>query len=160
MRKVVSTAALAAVLLTAPGMVPEARADHSRWTVGAGFSIGHLVFNIVLGSPYQRSHAGYYFRARNPFRDDRYSCNRLCFKERDHYYHDPQCPALLHHFKRHRYNPYDVFESYAPYDDTPYLQYRDRDQHEHRSYDRGYRYRDDHRRSHRSRGRSCPYRPY
>lgn len=169
MRKTLSTLALAAVLLTAPGMVPEARADHSRWTLGTGFSIGHFVFNIVLGSPYRSAHAGYYFRARDAFHYDGYTCNRSCFKEQDHYYHDPQCPALLHHFKRHRQNPYDVFESYAPYDDEPVLQYRDH--RERRSYrDRSYndhdhnrRYRGGHgssHRSHRSHGRACPYRPY
>ena len=172
MRKILIAAIAATILLMSPGLVPPAHADHPQWFVGTTFSIGRVHFNVVARNP-SYGPAGYYFRVAQPFRYPGHRCTSRCFKGARHSYHDPHCPALLHHFGRHRQHPHAAFDRYAPPHSGYYVQYRDRgyddDYDDYDDDDRRYRSRSryDDRRGHRHRRHhhrnaphppSCPYR--
>ena len=151
MRKILIAAAAATVLLLSPGLVPPAHADHPQWFVGTTFSIGRVHFNVVARNP-SYGPAGYYFRVAQPFRYPGQRCTSHCFKGARHSYHDPHCPARLHHFGRHRQNPHAAFDRYAPPHREFYLQYRQRGHDDDDYDDRDDDYDDDDRR-YRSRNR-------
>jgi hypothetical protein len=131
-----------------------AEAGHARFYLGTGFEIGRLRFHLALG--HRRHHPGYWYRLREPFSYRQVRCGSRCFHDGDHDYHDLRCPVVHHHFRRHGYDPYRVFDRYAPRTDAygydsydPYERDRDRDRWRSRRR-RGYRYEDD------DDDRSCP----
>ncbi len=104
-------AALTLILLILPAAPAAASPFH--FSIGTAFSLGPLHFNLVLQSP-RLGPPLYFFRTAEPFRDRGYGCSTRCYRDGGHSYHDPHCPALLHHLEAYGYNPYDVFERWAP----------------------------------------------
>jgi len=157
-----------ALLLT---LAPPASADHGNdWYVGAGFRIGGIFFNIVLGGRgYDRPH--YYYRTRDRLDYPGYRCTSACFRQDRYSYHAPNCPVAGHHLDRYHQDPYEVFDRYAPYygdrDDYGYRdrydgrrddgRYYDDRRYDDRRYDG--RYYDRHRGTWRDRHHRRPHRP-
>lgn len=113
MRKsLVSLVALVAMLGSLMISFP-AEAGHRDWVVGTGFHIGHMSFQLVFRDS-DRGRPNYYYRTGGHFRESRHRCTDRCFKEDNHYFHDAYCPRMLSHLEGNHYNPYDIFERYAP----------------------------------------------
>ena len=117
MRKVLLTAALAATALLAPGLVPQARADHEWLAIGHAFRVGHAQIAFFFGRPgfgHGYHQPAYYYRYDRPIRYRGHHCSRYCFREARQYYHHDSCPLVRAHFHAHRVDPRWAFEQYAP----------------------------------------------
>ncbi len=162
-RGLVSVVAMMAVVGSLMAAFP-AEAGHRDWVIGSLFRIGSMSFHLVFRD-FDHGRPNYYYRTGGHFRESRHRCNDRCFKENDYYFHDAYCPRLLSHFDDHRYNPYNVFERYAPrpngYSDREH--YGSREHYDGRSEwrddrrDDSSRWRHQHRRHHRH-DNSCRYR--
>lgn len=158
--KLLGIATVLSILLVGLAATP-AEAGHSDWYIGGGFRIGPIHFNLVLGHPGHRRHAGhYYYRTHDHLAYDGYRCNDRCFKERRYTYHDVYCPVVLRHYEVQRWNPYRTFERYAPrygryYGQGPYDEYRGRTPYRRHYYERRYHHRDRYEERH----PRHPYRP-
>jgi hypothetical protein len=128
--------ALTLLLSLAPAF--PAMADHghisAHFSAGTLFSIGPLHFDIQLRSPRIGGPPIYFYRAHEAFHDHSYRCTSRCYREGSYYYHDPDCPALLHHFDAYGYDRYENFDRWAPGYGDSYLYYRGHD----RRYDSRY----------------------
>ncbi|HEX4952009.1 MAG TPA: hypothetical protein VF017_01250 [Thermoanaerobaculia bacterium] len=149
------------------------QADPGRWHAGAGFQVGGIHFNIVLGRPGHDRAGHYYYRSREPFSYRHTRCGSRCFHDDGYDYHHQSCPLVSRHLNHFRLDPEQVFGHYAPSFEGDRYDRRDRyDRHD--RYDRYDRYdrrgrsgwHDDDRyyfeyrdRRHRHRrGQACPYR--
>lgn len=149
MRKVLVTAALAAAAMLAPGLVPEARADHEWLAAGHAFRVGHAHVSFLFGRPalgFGFHQPVYYYRYDRPIQYRGHRCSRYCFREARHFYHHDSCPLVRAHFRAYRVDPRWAFERYAPRYDSVHPGYgydyrggdgwRDRDPRYDRRYDR------------------------
>jgi hypothetical protein len=134
MRKTLTVAGLAVVMLAAPAFVPTASAD-PNWFVGAGFRIGPIAFSLVLGSPHRGPEA-YYWRTSQRFAYRGARCSDACFLDHGVYYHASTCPLVHRHLDRYGYDTRAVFTRYAPrYYDYGYRDRRDRGHYRYDRYD-------------------------
>lgn len=139
MRKVLLTAALAATALLAPGLVPQARADHEWLAIGHAFRLGAAHVALVFGRPafgHGYHQPAYYYRYDRPIRYRGHQCSRYCFRDARHFYHHDSCPLVRAHFHAHRVDPRWAFERYAPRYRSGYPERR---YHDDRYSDRRYR---------------------
>ncbi|MFN7961353.1 MAG: hypothetical protein U0002_08790 [Thermoanaerobaculia bacterium] len=105
---------LALALLVTPLFTLPAQAGQFHFSVGAGFRIGGLHFNLVLG--HSDHHHGYYFRTADPFSYGHLSCSDRCFRDGGYTYHDRSCPLVRHHLDRYHVDGRWLFDRYAPSD--------------------------------------------
>ncbi|HRC85542.1 MAG TPA: hypothetical protein PK413_08035, partial [Thermoanaerobaculia bacterium] len=100
---------LALALLVTPLFTLPAQAGQFHFSVGAGFRIGGLHFNLVLG--HSDHHHGYYFRTADPFSYGHLSCSDRCFRDGGYTYHDRSCPLVRHHLDRYHVDGRWLFDS-------------------------------------------------
>jgi hypothetical protein len=128
MRKRILTAALAGTLLIAPGFVPQARADHGWFSVGAGFRVGLAHIALVFGQPVGYGYGygpAYYYRYDRPISYRGHHCSRYCYREGGYYYHHESCPLVHAHFRAYSVDPYSAYSRYAPRGGYGYRPYYD-----------------------------------
>jgi len=137
MRKLAAIAGTVAMLVTLPGVVGEAAADHGDLRFGAGVRIGDLHLSIGY-SPRVRD---YYYRTRDRIHYDHYRCTDRCYRRGGDWYHHERCPVLLHLLHLERIHPHTLYARYAPRYDGRFRGY-DPNDHDRANY-RGRRYHDD-----------------
>lgn len=137
MRKLLVAGVLAGATLVAPGLTPEARADHDWFAIGTAFRVGAAHISFVFGTPGFAYEPAYYYRYDRPIRYRGHQCSRSCFHDGGAYYHHQSCPLVGAHFQSYHVDPDWAFSRYAPqhdrygggygYDDRYRRDDRDRD---------------------------------
>lgn len=106
-------AAIAALVVATPGLVPVAAASHPALSFGAGLEIGGVHLSIGYTSV-RHGHPTYYYRTRQAVAYDGYACNDRCYRSGGVYYHHETCPVVLHLMHLHRVHPHRLFADHAP----------------------------------------------
>lgn len=176
-RKALLIVAVVAGVMVIPGLFQDPAVAGIHWSVGTGFSVGGLDFNVVFGVPFGYFAEQTFYRTHRSLHYAGYRCHGACSFHDGYYYHHRDCPLIGHHFRSYGYAPgadwwitprlYDrgwrsstSYRSYRyRYDPYRYDRYRYDRYRDHRSrYDRRYsdRYRSD---RHRYDGHRRDWRP-
>lgn len=123
MRKHLLTVALAGAIMIAPGLVPQARADHGWFAGGTGFRVGAAHLSFFFGQPFARYAPAYYYRYDRPISYRGYHCSDRCYRQGGYYYHHESCPVVRAHFRAYNVDPYAAYSRYAPRYDSYYSGY-------------------------------------
>jgi hypothetical protein len=119
MKRLLSISLATLFLFAAPGLVPEASADHRDWIFGTAFRVGSFFFKIGFHPDAYHRRGDYYVRVRERVSYPDYSCSRYCYRDDTHYYHHRSCPVINHHFSR--YDGYSRYmDRYFPRNDRYY----------------------------------------
>lgn len=110
MRKLAAIVGTVALLVTVPGVVGEAAADHDEIRFGAGVRIAD--FHLSIG--YNPRVRDYYYRTRDRIGYDHYRCTDRCHRRGREWYHHEACPVVLHLLHLERIHPHTLFGRYAP----------------------------------------------
>ena len=106
-------ASLGVLLLVLPVFAAPARADHSHWSIGAGFHVGNVHFRLAFGG-HDHHRPGYYYRTDHRLRYRGHRCSDRCFRAAGSVYHHPSCSLVAAHFDHHHVAPVFLFDRYAP----------------------------------------------
>lgn len=141
----IAAAAIAALVVVTPGLVPVAAASHPSLSFGAGLQIGGVHLSIGY-TPVRHGHPTYYYRTRQAVAYDSYQCSDRCYRSGGTYYHHESCPVVLHLMHLNRVHPHRLFADHAPvydgrwssYDPWAFHRSYGRSHGGDRGYDRGY----------------------
>jgi len=104
---------LAGALLLLPLATPAAHADHTGWSLGAGFRIGNAFFTLAFGA-HGHYAPGYYYRTTERLDYPSHYCTDRCFRDGRTYYHAASCPVVAAHLSHYRVVPGFLFDRFAP----------------------------------------------
>jgi hypothetical protein len=118
----IAAAAIAALVVATPGLVPVAEASHPQLYFGAGLRLGGIHLSIGY-TPVRHGHPTYYYRTRHRLAYEGYACNEYCTRRSATYYHHERCPVVLHLMHLNRVHPHGLFADHAPVYDGRWSRY-------------------------------------